>query len=544
MPKAYSYIRFSSLQQAQGDSFRRQSELTLKACEKYNLDLDTELTFEDLGVSGFKGDHVSKGALGKFIQLVEEGNIVPGSWLIVESLDRLSREDLQTATLRYLELLNNGITIYTCQDDTKHEPTSGVEATTKMMYSIMVMGRANEESATKSIRGKASWSNKRKLASNGTVVTKMIPSWLTVVDGNIEIVEDKAKTVRLIFDCNINGMGTSAIASHFNKEQISHISNKKNSSTWHDSYIDKILNNPAVYGSFQMHQGRGKHRVAVGEPIENYYPKVIDKATFLRAKSARASRKLSNNQGRKGDKFSNLLQGLVRCKCGATMRYSDKGRNLVYLQCSNKVTGKSNCNTANYRYDYVESSALYAVQNYDTQTLISKLSQEQAKKEREAEDERLLIEAKINEIKAKIDNLVDIVSETGNRSLTEKIVELETQEETETKKLQELPQATLENSVKKNEAMKLIAKVALGAGTYEERVRLNVYMKSIISHILFGDNKEYAFMVFKDGDVKSLMVNESAKQAMQDFQNDPTILDDVISFEDVGEIYFNSLKKL
>jgi hypothetical protein len=31
---------------------------------------------------------------------------------------------------------------------------------------------------------------------------------------------------------------------------------------------------------------------------------------------------------------------------------------------------------------------------------------------------------------------------------------------------------------------------------------------------------------------------------MQDFQNDPTIFDDVMTFAEAGQAYFNSLKKL
>ncbi|WP_341707630.1 recombinase family protein [Halopseudomonas sp.] len=86
-PKAYSYIRFSSLEQAKGDSFRRQTEGIRNYCTKNGLDLATsaEYTFFDKGKSAYKADHVGEnGQLKRFIDLVESGHIKKGSYLIVE----------------------------------------------------------------------------------------------------------------------------------------------------------------------------------------------------------------------------------------------------------------------------------------------------------------------------------------------------------------------------------------------------------------------------------------------------------------------------
>lgn len=46
---AYSYRRFSSKAQAQGDSMRRQTELAEKYCFEHSLEL-SQKTFEDLVV--------------------------------------------------------------------------------------------------------------------------------------------------------------------------------------------------------------------------------------------------------------------------------------------------------------------------------------------------------------------------------------------------------------------------------------------------------------------------------------------------------------
>src|SRR5690606_6486333 len=90
-PIAYSYIRFSTSEQSKGDSLRRQIKLSEDYAVQNNLELDKSLNLRDLGVSAFKGDNKDKGALSHFLKLVKEKKIQKGAFLIVESLDRLSR---------------------------------------------------------------------------------------------------------------------------------------------------------------------------------------------------------------------------------------------------------------------------------------------------------------------------------------------------------------------------------------------------------------------------------------------------------------------
>jgi hypothetical protein len=59
--------------------------------------LDTELTFEDLGKSAYRGANVMDGALGQFIEAVDSGQVKKGSYLLVENLDRLSRDRIWPA---------------------------------------------------------------------------------------------------------------------------------------------------------------------------------------------------------------------------------------------------------------------------------------------------------------------------------------------------------------------------------------------------------------------------------------------------------------
>lgn len=79
---------------------------------------------------------------------------------------------------------------------------------------------------------------------------------------------------------------------------------------WLPGYVHSVLTNRAVIGEFQAYTWRGKEKRPVGEPVPDYYPRIVDDDTFYRAQTA--SRQRQFNGGRRGKVFSNLLIGLCR----------------------------------------------------------------------------------------------------------------------------------------------------------------------------------------------------------------------------------------
>ncbi|WP_390622906.1 hypothetical protein ACEQUB_00912 [Ralstonia syzygii] len=116
MPVAYSYIRFSTPEQIRGDSLRRQLEASAKYAADHALALDQSLNVRDLGVSAFTGSNIERGALGQFVAAIDEGRVQPDSYLLVESLDRLSRLPVTEALAVFQSIINRGITIVTLVD--------------------------------------------------------------------------------------------------------------------------------------------------------------------------------------------------------------------------------------------------------------------------------------------------------------------------------------------------------------------------------------------------------------------------------------------
>src|SRR5690349_12154350 len=94
-PMAYSYIRFSTPDQQKGDSIRRQLKASADWCERNGVRLDESTTLQDRGKSAYTGEHKKnpdRHALATFLKLVEAGKVPWGSYLVIENLDRLSRE--------------------------------------------------------------------------------------------------------------------------------------------------------------------------------------------------------------------------------------------------------------------------------------------------------------------------------------------------------------------------------------------------------------------------------------------------------------------
>jgi DNA invertase Pin-like site-specific DNA recombinase len=91
-PKVYSYTRWSTPEQAKGDSLRRQTEAAAKWAARRGLVLDESLAITDEGRSAYRGGNAEGDAgLSRFLEACRRGLIEPGSFLLVESLDRISR---------------------------------------------------------------------------------------------------------------------------------------------------------------------------------------------------------------------------------------------------------------------------------------------------------------------------------------------------------------------------------------------------------------------------------------------------------------------
>lgn len=359
MPTAYSYIRFSSEKQAKGDSIRRQSDLARRYIENHQelyLELDTTLKLTDEGLSAYKGVAQTKGSLGVFIRLVEDGKIERGSYLLVESLDRLSRQTPRQALNQLNTLIDEGIVVVTLNDEKAYtKEVLDSDGGMSLIFAIMLMARAHEESKTKGQRIKSAWTNKFMQIAEGKQLTKRVPFWINKEDKN-KTIKEKVEVVKQIFKLADKGLGGQRIASYLNEGGIKPPTNKSNK--WAISSVKKVLNSKAVIGTLVT---------ADGQEHDGYYPRVISEKLWIRTRYVGESSKAT----RVGKETVHPLAGLCICAvCKATATRSGKTgrvrldgtknnwRTLVCAKAANKASG---CAYRSISYEKILNAVLMAV---------------------------------------------------------------------------------------------------------------------------------------------------------------------------------------
>lgn len=373
MTKGYSYIRMSTDRQLKGDSLRRQVEKSERFARENGIELDENFNMRDIGLSAYDGSHIEKGQLGKFLIAVRNGQIPTGSYLIIESLDRLSRQELRSSIRTFLDLLDHGICIATLTDNKVYTSDSDHN---DLVASVGVMARAYDESSIKAERISAAWNNKRNRIQD-EILTVRTKGWLKPLHdkSGFEIIPERGDIVRRIFDDASNhGLGADRIARQLNEAKVPTFGR---SNGWQKSYVQKILNDRAVLGEFLPHTKSAGKRTPL-EPIPGYFPAVIDEDTFYRAQSARFGRRVGSS-GRKGPGISNIFSGLAKCGvCRGPIHFANKGERGggQILFCSNAHRGLGCPIRTTWAYDEFETSFLTFIKEADLGTTIGSLGKE------------------------------------------------------------------------------------------------------------------------------------------------------------------------
>jgi DNA invertase Pin-like site-specific DNA recombinase len=483
---AYSYIRFSSEEQRKGHSFDRQKEQAEAYCKENGLILDK--TLHDDGVSAFHGKHRTVGALGRFLAAIEAGKVEAGASLIIENLDRLSREEIEEAQEVWRKILRHNVNIVTLSNRkvysraSLNDPFSIIEA-------ILIQARAHEESEIKSKRSADAWNRKRKNARQGCLVTHIIPLWLTYDETKKEFVpiSERVKVIGEILKMASIGHGALKIARELNKRHVPGFRRK----TWSVTAVRCILNNRSLIGEFQpKKRASAGNRVAVGDPVPNYFPAVVDPEQFDYVQGKRRSALKGPQLG----EVPNLFSGLVVCGyCGSSMYYMNKGKH-QYLVCAEAVEG-AGCPYVSMRYDEFEESFLGAIrEELDVPTLFDDQESRKVKDSiGELHKSVMSTEAKVNEKRTRVQKLMEQFADTENEELRHNYETLMTKHTAETealvksiagKKLELATLITVRDSIK--DKMKSVADYSRDKrlrSDPELRVRLRSAIRDIVEKI-------------------------------------------------------------
>ncbi|MBW6528549.1 recombinase family protein [Sphingomonas sp. RHCKR7] len=365
--EAYIYIRWSSAEQGKGSSLERQMSDCRAHAQRKGWLVRDELI--DDGISAFRGRHAAEGKLGRFVAMVEAGAFPDGVILLTEKLDRLSRESAKKVFVWLLKMTELGVVVATVEGDRRYDRDNLDMAA---IIEVVVKAQlANEESEKKASRLSGAWAAKRAQLARGErkVLTRRAPAWLAV-EGEpprFVLMPERAAIVRRIFEETVAGLGKHHIARNLNRDGVPTFGR---ASGWHASYIQKILNNPAVLGEYQPGQKpRGEARRIVGDAVPDYYPPVVDADLHANAMRSMATR--CRRVAGRGRRLVNLFAGLAVCaECGSRMTFRAKGLksradgtmvNEDYLICDSYQRGRGCGSGRHFNYREWEGGILDAI---------------------------------------------------------------------------------------------------------------------------------------------------------------------------------------
>jgi DNA invertase Pin-like site-specific DNA recombinase len=426
MKKAFSYIRFSRLHQEEGDSKRRQQEATRVYCERNGLQLDESLSLRDLGVSAFKGANAEKGALGTFLEACRVGSIPRGSALIVESLDRLTRQKPRKAISLLTQLLDDyGIEVHLTMTNQKFLPDN--DNGFDLILAVALAMRAHDESETKSSRLKDAWANKRSAAASGEkILHPTVPWWLEIKDGKIKCPPERAKVVRKIFKLTSEGLSSVKIIRILNKENTP--TWRPKAMKWSASRVRDLIRADSPMGV--LRETSKTKAAGRSYEIKGYYPVVVKEELVLEARAAMKNNLKSSPRGRenKGILPINLLRGILRHK-GHWFQFSANANGMMdpatqrksihcYYQAHVDDEGGRGVTLFNIAARQLESVLLSALVELPARALMPAKA--------EGLRQSVALQKKVNALEDKLENLLQAL-ESGSASVANRIVEIETE---------------------------------------------------------------------------------------------------------------------
>lgn len=392
-PRAFSYTRVSSGQQVEGGGLDRQADMATAWCQRNGYELDTKLDLSDKGRSAYKGKHLSHGALGRFLELAKAGQLGEQPVLLVEAVDRLSRQEpLDALEEIFLGLCKRaGVVIVDLEDGQEYSrETLNRDAMALVKLSLKCQA-AHDYSKRLARRVSSSWDQLRQDLRSGSAVGRgpaggKHPYWLTLnTDTRQWELNQHADDVRLIFN-DLQHQGLSLVARTLNAKG----SRSPGGKLWAHHSVRKVATDPAAAGHLRLGiyahtEGRAAHsrwekakakaaaagvRFTEPEPvvppielIPDHYPAVVSQEVFDRVAAALDRRGKEKRAG--GNRASTavhtfLQSGMARCQHGGSMGATlsrKPGRQDIYsFRCRARSGGKGcRCNGKGWRREDVHA---------------------------------------------------------------------------------------------------------------------------------------------------------------------------------------------
>jgi site-specific DNA recombinase len=406
---AVIYARYSSSNQ------REESiEAQVRACQDYaqRNGLKVIDTYAD---SAKTGTNVER---EEFQRMIDDSSKGKFRYVIIHKLDRFSRNRYDSVTFKR-KLKINGVILRSVLENLDGSPESQIlESLLEGMAAYYSQNLSRE-----CLKGQLE--NGYKCVHNGG-----IPPLGYDVDKDTRkyvVNEKEAEIVRYIFSKYAEGIGYNRIIANLNDRGW----HSKRGNVFGKNSLYDLLKNPKYIGAYTFNLRLEKDVTGNRNPqfkpkdewiyIEDGMPSIVDKETFNIVQS-----KLAYNKKLAGcfkTKRMYMLTGLLKCgECGASMwgnSHKDGRHGLEYLnyECSGKVY-KQSCKSVGVKKESIENYVLDELQNTlfsenYIKRLASMLSAYSIQMNEETQIELDSTVRELDEIKAKIDRIIQLVVDSG-----------------------------------------------------------------------------------------------------------------------------------
>ena len=217
---AILYIRWSTKDQSEGDSKVRQTTLGEAVAKRHKWTIAETLI--DHGKSAYHGkNRAAGGALYDIEERAARGELY-GKVLIVEAMDRLSRQEPLESLMLLHQLTQQGLTVCESSSGTIYDAKKISEDWTKLVAILARAAEAYGSSHEKSQRVASAWrhtqaGNKTK---EGKADPRLCPAWIEVgSDGEYRPIPARAAVIHGMFQMAADGHGIRSIAATANEKR-------------------------------------------------------------------------------------------------------------------------------------------------------------------------------------------------------------------------------------------------------------------------------------------------------------------------------------
>lgn len=361
VPTLYLYSRVSTEKQTADEKsgLGRQQESKKVDETKERFSTMPVIAFADAGLSAYKKDHLNKGQLGKFVELVNTGKIANGSVLAMEKIDRFSRLGLTEAQNIATQLLHVGIKIFTWEDRelyTKDDLPQAIKMALKLEG-------ATDYSKNLSINVVGSALKRLKEFQEGKVDNEGSPIaingvgshawWIDTSSGYVKQHAYYWPIAREIVGWILAGLGHQKIREKLN--EAGYVPPRKKKS-WGMNLVTRFHLDDKILGTRELTLDGNKY------VLRNYYPPLVTIVEYEKIKDI----KKRNRSGRNGKKKNaGLFVGFkkLRCgKCGRTINTfiskSGQPNETMRYKCAGKYDEKIGCDTSTVDGKFLETALI------------------------------------------------------------------------------------------------------------------------------------------------------------------------------------------